>query len=39
MDLDEGFQLSPWRQAWLALVGHFEGDAQHDHVKDAAYAQ
>ena len=26
------------RQAWLALVGHFEGDAQRDRVKDAAYA-
>ncbi len=25
-------------QAWLALVGHFEGDAQRDRVKDAAYA-
>jgi len=25
------------RQAWLALVGHFEGDAQRDRVKDAAY--
>jgi hypothetical protein len=26
------------RQAWLALVGHFEGDAQCDRMKDAAYA-
>ncbi len=26
------------RQAWLALVNHFEGDAQRDRVKDAAYA-
>lgn len=26
------------RQAWLALVAHFEGDAQRDRVKDAAYA-
>jgi hypothetical protein len=26
------------RLAWLALVDHFEGDAQRDHVKDAAYA-
>jgi hypothetical protein len=26
------------RQAWLALVDHFEGDAQHDRVMDAAYA-
>jgi hypothetical protein len=25
-------------EAWLALVSHFEGDAQHDHVKDHAYA-
>jgi hypothetical protein len=25
------------RQAWLALVNHFEGDAQRDRVKDAAY--
>jgi predicted metallo-beta-lactamase superfamily hydrolase len=26
------------RQAWLALVGHFKGDAQRDKVKDHAYA-
>ncbi len=26
------------RQAWLALVDHFEGDAQRDRVKDNAYA-
>ena len=26
------------RQAWRALVNHFEGDAQRDCVKDAAYA-
>jgi hypothetical protein len=26
------------RQAWLALVNHFEGDAQRDKVKDHAYA-
>jgi len=26
------------RQAWLALLNHFEGDAQRDRVKDAAYA-
>jgi hypothetical protein len=25
------------RQAWLALVQHFEGDAQKDRVKDQAY--
>lgn len=25
------------RQAWLALVQHFEGDAQRDRVKDQAY--
>jgi hypothetical protein len=26
------------RQAWLALITHFEGDAQRDRVKDKAYA-
>jgi hypothetical protein len=26
------------RQAWLALLGHFEGEAQRDRVKDQAYA-
>jgi len=26
------------RAAWLALLEHFEGDAQRDRVKDAAYA-
>jgi hypothetical protein len=26
------------RNAWLALVAHFEGDAQRDRVKDLAYA-
>jgi hypothetical protein len=26
------------RNAWLALVAHFEGDAQKDRVKDHAYA-
>jgi len=26
------------RLAWLSLVNHFEGDAQRDRVKDAAYA-
>jgi hypothetical protein len=26
------------RQAWLSLVGHFEGDVQRDRVKDNAYA-
>ncbi len=26
------------RGAWLALVAHFEGDAQFDRVKDHAYA-
>jgi hypothetical protein len=26
------------RRAWLALVNHFEGDAQRDRVKDQAYA-
>ncbi len=25
-------------QAWVSLVNHFEGDAQQDRVKDAAYA-
>jgi hypothetical protein len=26
------------RQAWLAIVNHFEGEAQRDRVKDNAYA-
>lgn len=26
------------RSAWLALINHFEGDAQRDRVKDQAYA-
>lgn len=26
------------RAAWLALVDHYEGGAQQDHVKDTAYA-
>jgi hypothetical protein len=26
------------REAWLALIAHFEGDAQRDRVKDQAYA-
>ncbi len=26
------------RASWQALVNHFEGDAQCDHVKDQAYA-
>ncbi len=26
------------RQAWIALIAHFEGDAQRDRVKDHAYA-
>jgi hypothetical protein len=26
------------REAWLALIAHFEGDAQRDRVKDHAYA-
>jgi hypothetical protein len=25
------------RAAWLALINHYEGDAQKDHVKDQAY--
>jgi hypothetical protein len=26
------------RAAWMALLQHYEGDAQRDHVKDAAYS-
>jgi len=30
--------LRDGRRAWLALVAHFEGDAQRDRVKDHAYS-
>jgi len=30
--------LRDGRRAWLALVAHFEGDAQRDRVKDQAYS-
>jgi hypothetical protein len=30
--------LRDGQQAWLSLVNHFEGEAQHDRVKDNANA-